>query len=122
MTLYRVGRNSPIVAALLEAVEDGKQVAVLIELKARFDEESNIEWARTLEDAGVHVVYGIVGMKVHSKIALVVRREGNAIRRYVHLGTGNYNPTTARVYTDFGFLTCKEQIADDVTSFFNALT
>jgi polyphosphate kinase len=122
VTLYRVGRNSPIVAALLEAVEQGKQVSVLVELKARFDEESNIEWARTLEDAGVHVVYGLVGMKVHSKVALVVRREGEDIRRYVHLGTGNYNPSTARVYTDFGFLTCNEQIADDVTAFFNALT
>src|SRR5215469_8646828 len=122
MTLYRVGRNSPIVAALLEAIEQGKQVSVLVELKARFDEESNIEWARTLEDAGVHVVYGLVGMKVHSKTALVVRREGDRIRRYVHLGTGNYNPTTARVYTDFGFLTCNEQVADDGTYFFNALT
>ena len=122
MTLYRVGRNSPIVAALLDAVEDGKQVAVLMELKARFDEESNIEWARTLEDAGVHVVYGIVGMKVHSKIALVVRREGDAIRRYVHLGTGNYNPVTARLYTDLGLLTGNEQIAADATHFFNALT
>jgi polyphosphate kinase len=122
VTLYRVGRNSPIVAALLEAVEQGKQVSVLVELKARFDEESNIEWARTLEDAGVHVVYGMVGMKVHSKIALVVRREGEGIRRYVHLGTGNYNPLTARVYTDFGFLTCNEQIAEDATYFFNSLT
>ena len=122
MTLYRVGRNSPIVAALLDAVEHGKQVAVLMELKARFDEESNIEWARTLEDAGVHVIYGIPGMKVHSKIALVVRREGDAIRRYVHLGTGNYNPVTARLYTDLGLLTCNEQIAADATHFFNALT
>jgi len=122
MTLYRVGRNSPVVAALLEAVKHGKQVAVLMELKARFDEESNIEWARTLEDAGVHVVYGIVGMKVHSKIALVVRREGDTIRRYVHLGTGNYNPVTARLYTDLGMFTCDETIADDATYFFNALT
>ena len=122
MTLYRVGRDSPIVAALLEAVEHGKQVAVLMELKARFDEESNIEWARALEDAGVHVVYGIVGMKVHSKIALVVRREGDVIHRYVHMGTGNYNWVTARLYTDLGFLTCDERIADDATHFFNALT
>ena len=122
MTLYRVGRNSPIVAALLDAVEHGKQVAALMELKARFDEESNIEWARTLEDAGVHVVYGIAGMKVHSKIALVVRREGDVIRRYVHLGTGNYNPITARLYTDLALLTCNEQIAADATRFFNSLT
>jgi polyphosphate kinase len=122
VTLYRVGRNSPIVAALLDAIEHGKQVSVLVELKARFDEESNIEWARTLEDAGVHVVYGLVGLKVHSKIALVVRREGDKIRRYVHLGTGNYNPTTARMYTDFGFLTCNDRIAEDGTYFFNALT
>jgi len=122
MTLYRVGRNSPIVAALLDAIENRKQVAVLVELKARFDEESNIEWARTLEDAGVHVVYGLVGLKVHSKIALVVRQEGEAIRRYVHLGTGNYNPATARLYTDLGLFTCDEGIANDATYFFNALT
>jgi len=122
MTLYRVGLNSPVVAALLEASENGKQVAALVELKARFDEESNIEWARTLEDAGVHVVYGVVGLKVHSKIALVVRQEGDAIRRYLHLGTGNYNPTTARLYTDLGLLTCNEELAEDATYFFNALT
>ena len=121
-TLYRVGHNSPVVAVLLDAVENRKQVAALVELKARFDEESNIEWARKLEDAGVHVVYGIVGLKVHAKIALVVRREGQAIRRYVHLSTGNYNPLTARVYTDFGFFTCDEEIAADATYFFNALT
>ena len=122
MTLYRVGRNSPVVAALLEASENGKQVAALVELKARFDEESNIEWARTLEDAGVHVVYGVVGLKVHSKIALIVRQEGDAIRRYLHLGTGNYNPTTARLYTDLGLFTCDEELAEDATYFFNALT
>jgi polyphosphate kinase len=122
MTLYRVGRKSPIVAALLEALENGKEVAALVELKARFDEESNIEWTHRLEDAGAHVVYGVPGLKVHSKIALVVRQEGEAIRRYVHLATGNYNATTARLYTDLGFLTCDEEIADDATYFFNALT
>ena len=122
MTLYRVGRKSPIVAALLDALENGKEVAALVELKARFDEESNIEWTHRLEDAGAHVVYGVPGLKVHSKIALVVRKEGDAIRRYVHLATGNYNATTARLYTDLGFLTCDEEIADDATYFFNALT
>jgi polyphosphate kinase len=122
MTLYRLGRNSPIVEALLEAVENGKQVAVLVELKARFDEESNIEWARALEREGVHVVYGLLGLKVHSKVALVVRREGDLIRRYCHLATGNYNPVTARLYTDIGLLTGDEQIGADATDLFNYLT
>ncbi len=122
MTLYRLGRNSPIVEALLEAVENGKQVAVLVELKARFDEESNIEWARALEREGVHVVYGLLGLKVHSKIALVIRREGDLIRRYCHLATGNYNPVTARLYTDLGLLTSDDQIGADATDLFNYLT
>jgi polyphosphate kinase len=122
MTLYRLGRNSPIVEALLEAVENGKQVAVVVELKARFDEESNIEWARAMERDGVHVVYGLLGLKVHSKVILVVRREGDTIRRYCHLATGNYNPTTARLYTDFGLFTSDEQIGADATDLFNYLT
>jgi len=122
MTLYRVGRNAPVVKALLDAREEGKQVAVLVELKARFDEERNIEWARALESEGVHVVYGLLGLKTHSKIALVVRREGDRIRRYTHLSTGNYNAVTAQAYTDLGLLTCDEAIGADATHLFNYLT
>ena len=122
MTLYRVGRNSPVVEALVDAVENGKEVAVMVELKARFDEESNIEWARALEREGVHVVYGLLGLKVHSKVALVVRLEGEGIRRYVHLGTGNYNVVTARLYTDVSMFTSNEEIAADVSELFNYLT
>ena len=122
VTLYRVGRNSPVVDALLEAIREGKQVAALVELKARFDEESNIEWARALEREGAHVVYGLFGLKVHSKTALVVRREGDAIRRYMHLSTGNYNSLTAQLYTDIGMFTCDEEIGADCTDLFNYLT
>jgi len=122
MTLYRAGRNAPVVKALLDAREEGKQVAVLVELKARFDEERNIEWARALESEGVHVVYGLLGLKTHSKIALVVRREGDRIRRYTHLSTGNYNAVTAQAYTDLGLLTCDEAIGADATDLFNYLT
>jgi polyphosphate kinase len=121
-TLYRVGPNSPIVAALMEAREDGKQVAVLVELKARFDEANNIVWARSLEQAGVHVVYGLVGLKTHTKLLLVVRRERDGIRRYVHMSTGNYNDVTARVYSDIGLFTCDPDIGADVSDLFNALT
>ncbi|MGC9398262.1 MAG: polyphosphate kinase 1 [Anaerolineae bacterium] len=121
-TLYRVGQNSPVVDALLKARENGKQVAVLVELKARFDEENNIVWAKALEQAGVHVVYGLVGLKTHAKMCLVVRRESNGIRRYVHMSTGNYNAVTARIYTDLGFLTSDEDIGADVSDLFNALT
>jgi polyphosphate kinase len=120
--LYRVGRNAPVVEALLEAVEEDKQVAALVELKARFDEESNIEWARALERAGVHVVYGIIGLKVHCKVTLVVRREQDRIARYVHLSTGNYNAVTAHLYTDIGLFTNDEEIAGDVSNLFNYLT
>jgi polyphosphate kinase len=122
MTLYRVGRNSPVVEALLDAIQNGKQVAVLVELKARFDEESNIEWAQKLEREGVHVVYGLPDVKVHCKMAMIVRREGDAILRYLHLGTGNYNPGTARSYTDLGLFTCNAEIGADVSDLFNYLT
>ncbi len=121
-TLYRIGHNSPLVRALIRARENGKQVAVLVELKARFDEENNIEWAKALEQAGVHVVYGLLGLKTHCKVALVVRREPDGIRRYVHLGTGNYNISTARVYTDMGLLTCRPDFGKDVSELFNYLT
>lgn len=121
-TLYRVGSKSPIVRSLQEASERGKQVAVMVELKARFDEENNIEWARMLERAGVHVVYGQVELKTHAKVALVVRREGARLQRYVHLGTGNYNASSARVYEDYALLTCREEIAEDASNLFNTLT
>jgi polyphosphate kinase len=121
-TLYRVGRNAPVVDALLEAAQRGKQVAVLVELKARFDEESNISWARVLEAEGVHVIYGLLGLKTHSKIALVVRKEGDHIRRYVHLATGNYNAVTAQAYTDLGLFTCDDAIGADASDIFNYLT
>ncbi|HNK63212.1 MAG TPA: polyphosphate kinase 1 [Anaerolineales bacterium] len=121
-TVYRVGSNAPVVEALLEAAERGKQVAVLMELKARFDEESNIGWARALEDAGVHVVYGLVGLKTHCKVAMVVRREGEGIRRYLHLATGNYNAVTSRFYEDLGMFTCDDDMGADATDLFNYLT
>lgn len=121
-TLYRVSGNSPIIAALAQAAENGKQVSVLVELKARFDEENNIVWAKMLEKAGCHVIYGLLGLKTHSKITLVVRKEEDGIRRYVHLGTGNYNDATAKLYTDTGLLTCREDIGEDATAVFNMLS
>lgn len=121
-TLYRVGRNSPVVEALKEAAANGKEVTALVELKARFDEESNIEWARALEAEGVHVVYGLLGLKTHSKLLLIVRKEGKRIRRYLHIGTGNYNVVTATQYTDLDLLTCNDEMAADASRLFNFLT
>ncbi len=122
MTLYRTSGDSPIIKALIDAAENGKQVAVLVELKARFDEENNIQWARKLEARSVHVVYGLVGLKTHTKIVMVVRQEAGKIRRYVHIGTGNYNPKTAKLYTDLGLLSCREDLGADLTDLFNFLT
>jgi polyphosphate kinase len=123
-TLYRVGKNSTIVKALMDARDNDKQVTALVELKARFDEENNLVWARAMEHKGVHVTYGVeeLPVKTHSKIALVVRREAGGVRRYVHLGTGNYNASTARLYTDIGFFTCNEEICEDASRLFNRLT
>ncbi|MDR9404866.1 MAG: polyphosphate kinase 1, partial [Halothece sp. Uz-M2-17] len=122
MTLYRTSGDSPIINALINAAENGKQVAVLVEIKARFDEENNIVWARKLEKSGVHVVYGIVGLKTHTKTALIVRQEEDKIHRYVHIGTGNYNPKTAKLYTDLGLFSCRESLGADLTDLFNFLT
>ncbi|MFR4383547.1 MAG: polyphosphate kinase 1 [Phascolarctobacterium sp.] len=121
-TLYRVSGNSPIVAALARAAENGKQVTVLVELKARFDEENNILWARRLEKAGCHVIYGLVGLKTHAKIILIVRKEDNGIKRYLHLGTGNYNDSTAKLYTDIGLMTANDEFGSDASAFFNLLS
>ncbi|MCL2528409.1 MAG: RNA degradosome polyphosphate kinase [Defluviitaleaceae bacterium] len=121
-TLYRVSGQSPIISALIEAAENGKQVSVLVELKARFDEENNINWAKLLEKSGVHVIYGLVGLKTHCKVCLVVRRDDDAIRRYMHIGTGNYNEATAKIYTDTGLFTCRETFGQDASNLFNVLT
>ena len=121
-TLYRVSGNSPIIQSLKRAAENGKQVTVLVELKARFDEKNNVQWAKELEKAGCHVIYGMTHLKIHSKITLIVRRKNNKIERFVHLGTGNYNDATARIYTDMGLITSNEQIGIDATNYFNYLS
>ncbi|MDE5592178.1 MAG: polyphosphate kinase 1, partial [Helicobacter sp.] len=121
MTLYRVGKNSPIVKSLIEAAENGKQVTALVELKARFDEENNLHWARALESAGAHVIYGVPGLKVHAKIALVIKNIGSQLREYVHLSTGNYNPVSAKAYTDISYMTSKKTFTQDATKFFHNL-
>src|SRR5262249_31066516 len=121
-TLYRTGGDPRIIGALENAVKNGKQVTAVVELRARFDEANNILWSRQLEESGVHVVYGVVGYKIHAKSCLVVRREGHHIRRYLHLATGNYNPTTAKIYTDIGLFTCRPEFGEDATNFFNLLT